>query len=542
MGSRTEAIEPLSLETMSVCTGRSYDEHHNGKHFHANRLHAARQERNGRVLGLDALHYSNYKRASCDAEFGTNRKSDRCVACNEISFKPTFRKYNSVVGLKFMPVLVEDRQPHERWLWHGMRGLVRQRGLCTLCRVFEDRKVVCRQLHGWPGLNKLCFGNLERPGSIIDRILDYTSGSQSKRAGQQMLKRRNLHETLSHPGMIQETTKYWDRTCKVGEVWTRPDLLDKIISFLMDGYSEKWEGYKHMFEGPQRHQYTAHVFAMLWYLNGQPINMNYIKAIRGHYEHALPPIPDIGREIMLDYPRPQVPMARPTDRYLAEDDKFDRGARKIAAFFDSEYKPTGLHLKPTQFDMSIGEVAIYHGGPTTRGARSHSSISLDWPFRQAFGKLTVTRESLIALTMGRKLLYQCELAQTPADNKIWGCGDSNFWHKCKPRGSRLAFRTRQCMETAVDYHEVIMFEHWVEEAGESAAREYLQLAPHRSWSNAIDMTGLDQTYESSEEEEEQRHSSSDEEEESGEDNAAEWQSVHDAVNNMSREHNMLDVP
>ena len=62
-----------------------------------------------------------------------------------------------------------------------------------------------------------------------------------------------------------------------------------------------------------------------------------------------------------------------------------------------------------------------------------------------------------------------------------------------------------------------MFEHWIEEAGETAARQYLRLAPHRSWSNAIDMTGLDQTYESSEEEEEQRHSSSDDEEEGDDD-------------------------
>ena len=140
------------------------------------------------------------------------------------------------------------------------RGLIRQRGLCTKCRVLEDRKIICRQIRGISKLKKLFFGNIEYPGAIIDRILDFTSGSKSKNAFREMLTRRNLHETLSHPGMLRELTKYWDRTCRQGEIWTRSDLLDRIISFTANGYSEKWEGYKHLFEGPQKQSvYPAHI-------------------------------------------------------------------------------------------------------------------------------------------------------------------------------------------------------------------------------------------------------------------------------------------
>ena len=227
------------------------------------------------------------------------------------------------------------------------QGLIRQRGLCTLCRVFEDRKLIRRRIRGISVVKKLFFGNLEYPGAIIDRILDFTSGSKSKRARKEMLTRRNLHETLSRPGMFRELTKYWDRTCRQGEIWTRSDLLDRIISFVADGYSEKWEGYKHMFEGPQKHQYTPHIFAMLWYLNGQPIDMNYIKATWGHLEHVLPPVNEIdwksgkNNDNIIDYPAGVLPMPRPSGRFLSKEDEFEPRARMTAGFLDTEHTPTG---------------------------------------------------------------------------------------------------------------------------------------------------------------------------------------------------------
>ena len=136
------------------------------------------------------------------------------------------------------------------------RGLIRQRGLCTKCRVLEDRKIVCRQIRGIPKMKKLVFGNTEYPGAIVNRILDFTSGSKSRNAFREMYTRRNLHEALGGPGMFRELAKYWDRSLKQGMIWTRSDLLDRVVSFAVDGYSEKWEGYEHRFEGHQKHQYS----------------------------------------------------------------------------------------------------------------------------------------------------------------------------------------------------------------------------------------------------------------------------------------------
>ena len=93
METRAQARAALTPATISFGHMVKWAQNSDWRRFHSERLRDMRQERNPRILGLDARRYSSYTNTSCNPDYAsTNREPECCVRCNKFGYKTKFTK------------------------------------------------------------------------------------------------------------------------------------------------------------------------------------------------------------------------------------------------------------------------------------------------------------------------------------------------------------------------------------------------------------------------------------------------------------------
>ena len=126
-----------------------------------------------KIIGYSAKHYHDYRRVSCSTTISSARREiEECIKCKQHSWDTWHDRSRSVLDLTYRPELNidpdHDHYPEElaRRQWQhilktgavlqspasfmgnrpGWYGLTEHRGLCYVCRVVEDRKIMKRKM------------------------------------------------------------------------------------------------------------------------------------------------------------------------------------------------------------------------------------------------------------------------------------------------------------------------------------------------------------------------------------------------------------
>lgn len=194
--------------------------------------------------------------------------SQTCDSCGNICWMMWSKQHNSIIDLQRRPSGLP-------WFNRTWSAEVR-RGLCGCCLVLDDRlreigklRMIAQRLP-WSPI-QIC--------DIDTRILEFLSGSIRESAINSMLKKIALYVTLARRGQMRPLTWYWDRSDNTGGLYTRRDLLEKVITFLISC--------------PQRHgrdlehQYGPSGFDFKWQSNDLPWDED---RHGGHSRYATEPL------------------------------------------------------------------------------------------------------------------------------------------------------------------------------------------------------------------------------------------------------------